>query len=146
MTIDQCDLKVARAHILPKKGKGSTVTKNVSLLRGFVAALMIAGLVACSENSSPPQALQDLVAKNDHKGLETWYMKEATHLRQRSKDMTVMAESYRKIQAAKTPSDVPARIILVQHCQTLSETYAKAADEAEVMARAHRDMTGGSGS
>jgi len=122
------------------------VTKNVSLLRGFVAALMIAGLVACSENSSPPQALQDLVAKNDHKGLETWYMKEATHLRQRSKDMTVMAESYRKIQAAKTPSDVPARIILVQHCQTLSETYAKAADEAEVMARAHRDMTGGSGS
>jgi len=122
------------------------VTKNVSLLRGFVAALMIAGLVACSENSSPPQALQDLVAKNDHKGLETWYMKEATHLRQRSKDMTVMAESYRKIQAAKTPSDVPARIILVQHCQTLSETYAKAADEAEVMARAHRDMTGRSGS
>jgi hypothetical protein len=122
------------------------VTKNVSLLRGFVAALMIAGVVACSENSSPPQALQDLVAKNDHKGLETWYMKEATHLRQRSKDMTVMAESYRKIQAAKTPSDVPARIILVQHCQTLSETYAKAADEAEVMARAHRDMTGRSGS
>ncbi|HSV90624.1 MAG TPA: hypothetical protein VLH80_05970 [Nitrospiraceae bacterium] len=122
------------------------MTKNVSLLRGFVAALMIAGLVACSENSSPPQALQDLVAKNDHKGLETWYMKEATHLRQRSKDMTVMAESYRKIQAAKTPSDVPARIILVQHCQTLSETYAKAADEAEVMARAHRDMTGRSGS
>ena len=122
------------------------MTKNVSLLRGFVAALMIAGLVACSGNSSPPQALQDLVAKNDHKGLETWYMKEATHLRQRSKDMTVMAESYRKIQAAKTPSDVPARIILVQHCQTLSETYAKAADEAEVMARAHRDMTGRSGS
>jgi len=122
------------------------VTNNVSLLRGFVAALMIAGVVACSENSSPPQALQDLVAKNDHKGLETWYVKEATHLRQRSKDMTVMAESYRKIQAAKTPSDVPARIILVQHCQTLSETYAKAADEAEVMARAHRDMTGRSGS
>ena len=122
------------------------MTKNVSLLRGFVAALMIAGLVACSENSSPPQALQDLVAKNDHKGLETWYMKEAAHLRQRSKNMTVMAESYRKIQAAKTPSDVPARIILVQHCQTLSETYAKAADEAEVLARAHRDMTGGSGS
>ena len=122
------------------------MTKNVSLLRGFVAALMIAGVVACSENSSPPQALQDLVAKNDHKGLETWYVKEATHLRQRSKDMTVMAESYRKIQAAKTPSDVPARIILVQHCQTLSETYAKAADEAEVIARAHRDMTGRSGS
>lgn len=122
------------------------MTNNVSLLRGFVAALMIAGVVACSENSSPPQALQDLVAKNDHKGLETWYVKEATHLRQRSKDMTVMAESYRKIQAAKTPSDVPARIILVQHCQTLSETYAKAADEAEVMARAHRDMTGRSGS
>jgi uncharacterized lipoprotein YehR (DUF1307 family) len=64
------------------------VTKNGSLLSVVVVALMMVGLMACSESSSPPQ---DLVAKNDHAGLETWYMKEATHLRQRSKDMMAMA-------------------------------------------------------
>ena len=72
----------------PEEGKWKTVTKNGNLLRGVVAALMMVALVACSENSSPPQ---DLVAKNDHAGLETWYVKEAAHLRQRSKDMTAMA-------------------------------------------------------
>ena len=97
----------------PKYGNGNAVTKNGNLLRGIVAVLMIAGFVACSENSTP-QAPQDLIAKNEHKSLETWSMKEATHLRQRSNDMTVMAERYQKIHRANT----------------------------EVMARAHRDMVG----
>ena len=98
------------------------------------------GLVACSENSSPPQAPQDLVAKNDHAGLETWYVKEAAHLRQRAKDMMAMEEVYQRIRGSSTPAAVSAKIVLIQHCQTLAASYAKAADEAEVIARAHRDM------
>ena len=87
------------------------------------------------------QAPQDLVAKNDH-AVETWYLKEAAHLRQRTKDMTAMAEEYQKIQGSSTPSDVPAKIVLVQHCQALESMYSKAADEAEAMARAHRELIG----
>ena len=83
---------------------------------------------------------QNLVAKNDHAGLETWYVKEAAHLRQRTKDMMAMTEEYKKIPSR--PGSVPAKIMLVQPCQTLSATYAKAADEAEMMARTHREMTG----
>jgi hypothetical protein len=116
--------------------------KNGNLVKGVVAALMMVVMVACtvpdSDSHSPPQ---DLVAKNDHAGLETWYVKEAAHLRKRTKDMMAMAEEYRKLPSR--PGSGPAKILLVQHCQTLVETYAKAADEADAIARAHRDMTGG---
>jgi hypothetical protein len=117
------------------------MTKNGNLVKGVVAALMMMGVVACtvpdSDSHSPPQ---DLVAKNDHAGLETWYVKEAAHLRKRTKDMMAMAEEYRKLPSR--PGSAPAKILLVQHCQTLESMYGKAADEAEVMAHAHRDLIG----
>jgi len=70
-------------------------------------------------------------------------MKKAAHLRQRAKDMTAMAETYQKNSEPRTPGAVSAKIVLVQHCHTLLATYAKAADEADEMARAHRDMADG---
>lgn len=116
--------------------------KNGNLVKGVVAALMMVGVVACtapdSDSHSPPQ---DLVAKNDHAGLETWYVNEAAHLRKRTKDMMAMAEEYKKIPSR--PGSLSAKVMLIEHCQTLSATYAKAADETDAIARAHRDMTGG---
>jgi hypothetical protein len=120
--------------------------KHGNLLKGLVAALMMVGVVACTVNPDTDIPPQDLVAKNDHAGLETWYVKEAAHLRKRTKDMMAMAEEYQKIHEPSTPAAVSAKIVLVQHCQTLAANYAKAADEADMMARAHRDMTGRSGS
>ena len=113
------------------------MTKKWNLLIGVVAALMMVGVVACTDTDSPPQ---DLVAKNDHAGLETWYVKEAAHLRKRTKDMMAMAEVYQRIHEPSTPVAASAKIVLVQHCKALAAAYAKAADEAEVIARAHRDM------
>lgn len=120
--------------------------KHGNRLKGLVAALMMVGVVACAVNPDTDSVPQDLVAKNDHAGLETWYVKEAAHLRKRTKDMMAMAEEYQKIHEPSTPAAVSAKIVLVQHCQTLAANYAKAADEADMMARAHRDMTGRSGS
>lgn len=117
------------------------MTLHGSLLTGVVTALMMVGLVACTVTDSPPQ---NLVAKNDHAGLEAWYVKEAAHLRQREKDMMAKAEQYQKNPGPNTPGVVSTKIVLVQHCQTLAATYAKAADEAQMMARAHRDMKGNS--
>ena len=115
------------------------MTKYGNLLIGYIVALMMVGVVACTvaaaDTDSPPQ---DLVAKNDHAGLEAWYMKEAAHLRKRTKDMMAMAEEYKKIPSR--PGSVSAKIMLIEHCQTLTANYAKAADEAEVIAQAHRDM------
>ena len=115
------------------------MTKNGNLVKGVVAALMLVGVVAGTVPDSH-SAPQDLVGKNDHTGLQTWYVKEAAHLRQRTKDMMAMAEEYKKIPSR--PGSVPAKILLIEHCQTLAASYAKAAGEAEEMARAHRDMTG----
>ncbi len=115
------------------------MAQNGNLLRGLIAALMLVGVVACAVIASPPQ---DLVAKNDHAGLEAWYVKETTHLRQRAKDMLVMAEEYQKNPEAASRGVLSPKIDMVQHCQTLAAIYTKAADEAEVIARAHRDMRG----
>jgi len=112
---------------------------NGNLLRGIVVTLMMVGVVACAIIASPPQ---DLVAKNDHAGLEAWYVKEAVHLRQRAKDMLVMAEEYQKNPGPSTRGVVSNKIDMVQHCQTLATIYTKAADEAEIIAGAHRDMRG----
>lgn len=120
-------------------GKGKSMTKIRNLVKGLVAALMMVGVVACTvpsdTDSAPPQ---DLVAKNDHAGLETWYAKEAAHLRKRAKDMIAMAEEYQKIPSR--PGSGPAKNMLGQHCRDLVASYAKAADEAEAMAHAHRDI------
>ena len=122
---------------MPEEGKGKIVTMNGNLLRSVVAALMIVGVVACTVTDSPPQ---DLVAKNDHAGLETWYVKEAGHLRQRAKDMMAMEAVYQRLHESSTPAAVSAKIVLIQHCQALTASYAKAADEAEMIAHAHREM------
>ena len=113
--------------------------KSGDLLRGLAVVLMMVGVVACAVIASPPQ---DLVAKNDHAGLETWYVKEAAHLRQRAKDMLVMAEEYQKNPGPSMRGVASSKIDLVQHCQSLAATYTKAADQAEVIARAHQDMRG----
>ena len=83
---------------------------------------------------------QDLAAKNDHAGLETWYVKEAAHLQQRTKDMMAMVEVYQRIHGSNKVGADTAKTVLIQHCQSLAASYAKAAEEAKMMARAHRDM------
>lgn len=117
------------------------MTKNGNLVKGVVAALMMVGVVACTvpsdSDSAPPQ---DLVAKNDHAGLETWYAKEAAHLRKRTKAMMAMTEEYQKIPSR--PGSGPAKNMLGQHCRDLAADYAKAADDADAMARAHRELIG----
>ncbi len=115
------------------------MTKNRTVWSGLIAVLMMVGVVACAVIASPPQ---DLVAKNDHAGLEAWYVKEAAHLRQRAKDMLVMAEAYQKNPESGSRGMLSPKIDMVQHCHSLAATCTKAADEAEVIARAHRDMRG----
>lgn len=47
------------------------MAKNGNLVKGVVAALMMVGIVACTVPSDIDSVPQDLVAKNDHAGLET---------------------------------------------------------------------------
>jgi hypothetical protein len=105
--------------------------------RGILWGVLLGGLVACAMVASPPEGL---VAKNDHAALAAWYDKEAAHLRQHAKDMEVMAEEYRKNPEPSTRGVVPPKIDLLQHCEELAGMYTKAAVEADLMAKGHRDM------
>jgi hypothetical protein len=105
--------------------------------RGILWGLVLGGLVACAMIASPPEGL---IAQNDHVALATWYDKEAAHLRQHAKDMMVMAEEYRKNPGPSTRGVVPPKIDLLQHCESLVGIYTRAAEEAELLAKGHRDM------
>ena len=112
------------------------MTKRRNILTGIVGALVMVVVVACAVIASPPR---DLVAKNDHAALEAWYAKESAHLRQRAKDMIVMADEYQKNPGPSTRGVVPSKVDMVEHCQNLAAIYTKAAEEAEIMAKAHRN-------
>jgi hypothetical protein len=53
-----------------------------------------------------------------------------------------MAEAYQKNPGPSTGGVLSPKTDMVFHCQALGGMYTKAADEADVMARAHREMTG----
>lgn len=119
--------------------EGKIMRKHRNLLRGIGAILVMVGIVACGTVESPPR---DLVARNDRAALDAWYVNEAAHLRQRAKDMTLMAEEYEKNPGPDTRGVMSPKIDMVQHCQALAAMYTKAAEQAEVMAGAHREPHG----
>lgn len=104
---------------------------------GVLWGVVLGGLVACAMIASPPEGL---IAQNDHAALATWYDKEAAHLRQHAKEMMVMAEEYRKNPGPSTRGVVSPKIDFLQHCEGLVGMYTKAAEEADLLAKGHRDM------
>ena len=113
-----------------------TIRKRTIQL-GALWGLVLGGLVACAMIASPPEGL---IAKNDHAALAGWYDKEAAHLRQHAKEMMVMAEEYRTDPGPSTRGVVSPKIDLLQHCEGLVGMYTKAAEEADLLAKGHRDM------
>jgi hypothetical protein len=102
--------------------------------------LVLGGLVGCAMIGGPPE---DLIAKNDHAGLASWYEQEAAHLRQHAKDELAMAEAYRKdpsLTHAAGGGMAGHKIDQAQHCETLAGMYTKAAEEADLLAKGHRSM------
>ncbi len=106
---------------------------------GVLCGLALGGIVACAMMASPPIGE---IAQNDHVALAAWYDKEAAHLRQHAKDMTVMAEEYRKnpSRTHAAGGGISHKIDVAQHCDALAGMYTKAAEEADQAAKDHRDM------
>lgn len=103
--------------------------------RGILWGVVLGGLVACAMLASPPE---DLIAKNDHAALASFYEKDAAHLRQHAKDMIMMAEAYEKRPGRKSRGVVSTKVEFVEHCQTIAAMYNKAAAEADALAEEHR--------
>ena len=106
--------------------------------RGVLCGLLMTGAVGCSMVGSPSVGQ---IAPTDHAALAAWYDKEAAQLRQKSKDMELMAQRYQERPALKAIEGVHAAKTDAQlHCNNLVSLYMKSADEADELARGHRSM------
>ena len=107
---------------------------KISRRLGWFGILFVVAVMACT-TAAPPR---ELIQRNDHESLATWYAQEAARLRGKAEEMRQMAEQY------ATPSYQPApkesKAELIAHCQLFIESYTKAAQEAEALAKFHREQ------
>lgn len=96
--------------------------------------LFIMVFTACS--TAPPG---ELIERNDHRGLATWYEQEAVRLRGKAEDMRQMGEQYAAFSYPQlSPKETKAD--LIAHCRSFTHYYTKAAEEAEAIAKLHREQ------
>lgn len=131
------NIHLARRYNAPELGKGKTMTKNGTLVKSIVAVFMMMSMAACSMVASPPTQ----IAPTDHAALAAWYDKEAAQLRQKAKDMELMAQRYLKYPALIAIEGKHApKADVQQHCNNLVSLYTKSAEEADGLAQMHRGM------
>ena len=102
-------------------------------LRWF-GMLFIAAVISCTTTVPP----RELIQRSDHGGFATWYAQEATRLRGKAEEMRRMAEEYAKPSYRLSPKEDKAQ--LITHCQLFIESYTKAAEEADALAKLHREQ------
>ena len=106
--------------------------------RSVMCGLLLGGLVAFA---TPASAADPMPAITDHAGLATWYEKEVTTNRQKAKDMEAMKAAY-----ASNPgfvqgmAGVGGKTDIPRHCELLIQSYTKAAEGSEQLAKVHRAM------
>lgn len=102
-------------------------------LVGFILLFALT-VVACS--TAPPR---ELMERNDHYGLATWYEQEAVRLKGKAEEMRQMAERYAVFSSPHlSPKETKAD--LIAHCRSFMQYYTKAAEEAEALAKLHREQ------
>ncbi|WP_447974638.1 hypothetical protein [Nitrospira sp. Kam-Ns4a] len=79
----------------------------------------------------------DMIARDDHVGLAKYYEYEAKALREKARVWEAWAESYERHRPPHGTLEVEQH---AAHCRAIAQSYAKAADEAEALARDHRAM------
>ena len=105
--------------------------------RGVLCGLVLGGLGACAMIEHPPVSQ---IAADDHAAQAVWHEREAARLRTAAKDEMAMAEGYRKNPQSVHATGGMHKMNLIQHCEAIAGMYTKAAEEAEEIAKNHRDM------
>ncbi|MDR4481404.1 MAG: hypothetical protein R3B37_16860 [Nitrospira sp.] len=95
--------------------------------------LFIVAVMACS--TGPPR---ELIERNDHSGLASWYEQEALRLRGKAEDMRRMGDRYAAHEYPLSPKESKGE--LLRHCRDFMHYYTKAAEEAEALAKLHREQ------
>ena len=108
------------------------MVKHSKWLAWLCVALLFTIWAGCA--SVPPK---ELIERNDHSTLASWYEKEAANLRQRADQMNAMAMDYQKRMTKPGQKSE-----LIRHCEALVDRYNKAAEEADALAQLHREQVG----
>ncbi|CAI4029880.1 hypothetical protein DNFV4_00299 [Nitrospira tepida] len=95
--------------------------------------ILLVAATACS--TAPPR---EMIERNDHPGLATWYEQEAARLRGKVEEMQQMVAEYAK--PSYQPSPKTTKWELIDHCHVFIKYYAQAAEEAETLAKLHRQQ------
>jgi hypothetical protein len=106
---------------------------NFSRCLTWFVLLFVVAVTACS--MTPPH---ELIERNDHSGLAAWYEQEAVRLRGKAEEMRQMAELYAKPSYRPAPKESKSDLIF--HCRSFMDYYTKAAEEAETLAKLHREQ------
>lgn len=106
---------------------------NSSRCLTWFILLFVVAVMACS--TGPPR---ELIERNDHNGLATWYEQEALRLRSKAEEMRQMAELY--AEPSYRPAPKESKSDLIFHCRSFMDYYTKAAEEAEALAKLHREQ------
>ena len=108
------------------------------MFKGLAVILLLSGLsftfYSCAMIKPAPQ---DLVDRGDHAGLENYYKKQAQDLREQAKNWETLADSYER---HRDPHGKLEPTQHAAHCRAIGQAYRKAADEADELAREHRQQ------
>jgi hypothetical protein len=100
----------------------------------WIGTMLVVALIACT-TSMPPR---ELIERNDHGGLATWYEQEAIRLQGKAAEMRQMVQMYAEPSYQPAPKETKAE--LIAHCELFIKSYTQAAEEAEALAKLHRDL------
>ena len=102
----------------------------VCTFMGFGLATLL--LLSCAETSA-----QRMISANDHAGLANYYAQQAQELREKAKSWEFTAEVYEKHPESQAMTEAKNH---AAHCRSIAQNYQKAAEEAETLAREHRQQ------
>lgn len=105
----------------------------MKISRSLTWFVLLFNLMAMACSTAPPR---EMIERNDHRGLATWYEQEAVRLRGKAEEMRQMGERYSVLSYPLSPKE--SRADLIAHCRSFRDYYTKAAEEAEALAKLHR--------
>ena len=100
----------------------------------FLVALLLPILLATPACKPGPPT--DLIIRNDHRGLAEWYEQEAVQLRSKADHCRRRIQQYEDPLFQPSPKETKQEVIT--QCNTVIKYYTHAADEADALAKIHR--------
>jgi len=103
-----------------------------------LCGLLLGGVVGFATIAS---AADSMPAITDHAGMAAWYEQEAATNRQKAKSMEDMKAAYGQNPAfIQGMAGAGGKTNIPRHCELLIDSYKKAAEGADELAKVHRSM------